>query len=167
MINLIQPITVQQAYDGITHARRWASWNWWWRMVDDDDGDGFPSPEPRTDSRSALPRGFRAWRRLRIVKRDEIFSPFFSPRKQIYRVGVGVGRSPGGPQGRGHALGGAPASWPPRALVRVDFPSELSIFSKNKLGPFLSHLDSVWYGYSVKPKTCNRQELALGTGSIC
>ena len=23
MINLIQPITVQQAYDGITHARRW------------------------------------------------------------------------------------------------------------------------------------------------
>ena len=37
MINLIQPITVQQAYDGITHARRWASWNWWWRMVDDDD----------------------------------------------------------------------------------------------------------------------------------
>ena len=25
-----------------------------WGMVDDDDGDGFPSPEPRTDSRSAL-----------------------------------------------------------------------------------------------------------------
>ena len=77
MINLIQPITVQQAYDGITHARRWASWNWWWRMVDDDDGDGFPSPEPRTDSRSALPRGFRAWRRPRIVKRDESFSLIF------------------------------------------------------------------------------------------
>ena len=46
-------------------------------MVDDDDGDGFPSPEPRTDSRSALPRGFRAWRRLRIVKRDESFSLIF------------------------------------------------------------------------------------------
>ena len=85
MINLIQPITVQQAYDGITHARRWASWNWWWRMVDDDDGDGFPSPEPRTDSRSALPRGFRAWRRLRIVKRDESFSLiFFSPNTNIW-----------------------------------------------------------------------------------
>ena len=26
---------------------------------------------------------------------------FFSPRKQLYRVGVGVGRSPGGPRGRG------------------------------------------------------------------
>ena len=77
MIYLIQPITVQQAYDGITHARRWASWNWWWRMVDDDDGDGFPSPEPRTDSKSALPKGFRAWRRLCIVKCDEFFSLIF------------------------------------------------------------------------------------------
>ena len=47
-------------------------------MVDDDDGDGFPSPEPRTDSRSALLRGFRAWRRLHIVKRDESFSLIFS-----------------------------------------------------------------------------------------
>ena len=52
-------------------------------MVDDDDGDGFPSPEPRTDSRSALPRGFRAWRRLRIVKCDESFSLIFSPQNQI------------------------------------------------------------------------------------
>ena len=77
MIDLIQPITVQQAYDGITHARRWASWNWWWRMVDDDDGDESPSPEPRTESRSALPREIRAWRRLRIIKRDETFSLIF------------------------------------------------------------------------------------------
>ena len=46
-------------------------------MVDDDDDDGFPSPEPRTDSRSALPREFRAWRRLRIVKHDESFSLIF------------------------------------------------------------------------------------------
>ena len=85
MVNLIQPITVQQAYDGITHARRWASWNWWWRMVDDDDSDESPSPEPQMDSRSALPRGFRAWRRLRIVKRDESFSLiFFSPKVNIW-----------------------------------------------------------------------------------
>ena len=46
-------------------------------MVDDDDGDGFPSPEPRTDSRSALPREIRAWRWLHIVKRDETFSLIF------------------------------------------------------------------------------------------
>ena len=46
-------------------------------MVDDDDGDRFSSPEPRTDSRSALPRGFRAWRWLRIVKRDDPSLLFF------------------------------------------------------------------------------------------
>ena len=78
-------------------------------MVDDDDGDESPSPEPRTDSRSALPRGFRAWRQLRIVKRNDFFSLIFSLRKQIYRVGVGVGGHPGGPRGRGSALGGAPS----------------------------------------------------------
>ena len=90
MVNLIQPITVQQAYDGITHAWRWPSWNWWWRKVDDDDGDGFPSPEPRTDSRSALPREIRAWRRLRIVKRDESCSlDFFSLKVNIWSHGWG------------------------------------------------------------------------------
>ena len=108
MINLIQPIIVQQAYDGITHARRWASWNWWWRMVDDDDGDESPSPKPQTDSRSALPREIRAWRRLHIVKRNETFSLiFFSAKRNIWswiwgRWGI-----------RGaHETGGAPPpSW--------------------------------------------------------
>ena len=46
-------------------------------MVDNDDGDESPSPDPRTDSRSALPREFRAWRRLHIVKHDESFSLIF------------------------------------------------------------------------------------------
>ena len=69
-------------------------------MVDDDDGDGFPSLEPRMDSRSALPRGFRAWRWLRIVKCDDFFSLIFSLRKQIYRVGVGVGGHPRVARGR-------------------------------------------------------------------
>ena len=59
-------------------------------MVDDDDGDGFPSPKPQTDSRSALPREIRAWRRLRIIKRDETSSMIFSPRDGIYGVGVEV-----------------------------------------------------------------------------
>ena len=70
-------------------------------MVDDDDGDESPSPEPRTDSRSALPREIRAWRRLRIVKHDETFFLIFSPRKKIYGVGVEVGGRSGGPRGRG------------------------------------------------------------------
>ena len=34
-------------------------------------------------------------------------------------------------------------------------------YSKNILRPFLSRLDSVWYGVSAKHKTCNKQELAL------
>ena len=55
-------------------------------MVDDDDGDESPSLEPRTDSRSALPRGFRAWRRLRIVKRDESFSLIFSPESEYMEL---------------------------------------------------------------------------------
>ena len=108
MVNLIQPITVQQAYDGITHARRWASWNWWWRKVDDDDGDGFPSPEPRTDSRSALSREFRAWRQLGIVKCDESFSLIFlSLKLNIWSWSWGRWRSRGplrhggAPRGRG------------------------------------------------------------------
>ena len=66
-------------------------------MVDDEDGDESPSPEPRTDSRSALRREIRAWRRLRIVKRDETFSLIFSPRNKIYGVGVEAGGASGGP----------------------------------------------------------------------
>ena len=85
-------------------------------MVDDVDGDGFPSPEPRTDSRSALSREIRAWQRLHIVKRDESFSLIFSPRTRIYRVGVEVGGAPGGPRGRGRA------SLPPTLVARVCAP---------------------------------------------
>ena len=66
-------------------------------MVDDDDSDESPSSEPRTDSGSALPREIRAWRRLRVMKRDETFSFIFSPRDGIYGVGVAGGGGPGGP----------------------------------------------------------------------
>ena len=52
---------------------------WWWRWRQ------IPSLEPRTDSRSDLPREIRAWRQLRIVKRDESFSLiFFSPNTNIW-----------------------------------------------------------------------------------
>ena len=81
-------------------------------MVDDDGGDESPSPEPRTDSRSALPREIRAWRRLRVVKRDDSFSLIFSPRTRIYGVGVEVSGAPGGPQGQRAGPGGW-ASPPP------------------------------------------------------
>ena len=77
-------------------------------MVDDDDGDGFPSPEPRTNSRSALPRGFRAWRRLRIIKRDESFALiFFLPESKYIELELRSEELQGG-----HEVGGAPPpSW--------------------------------------------------------
>ena len=121
-------------------------------MVDDDDGDGFPSPEPRTDSRSALPRGFRAWRRLRIVKRDESFSLVFSPRTRIYGVGVEVGGAPGGPRGRGRTLGGAPH---PRGqgvgpLVLILSPV-FSINSKKLLRGFSGHSENFYFCTKITP----------------
>ena len=58
-------------------------------MVDDDDGVDFPSPDPRTDSRSALPMNNRTWRRLRIVKHDESFSLiFFLPESEYMESGL-------------------------------------------------------------------------------
>ena len=114
-------------------------------MVDDDDGDGFPSPEPRTDSRSALPRGFRAWRWLRIVKRDESFSLIFSPRTRIYGVGVEVSGASGGPRGRGRAQGGTRAPHPrgqvEAPLTWILLPVFL-IFSKNKFRGVSGHSEN-------------------------
>ena len=83
-------------------------------MVDEDDGDGFPSPEPRTDSKSALSREIRAWRRLHIVKRDESFSPIFSLPESEYmelelRAGERQGAHEAGRAPRG--VGAPPPSW--------------------------------------------------------
>ena len=96
MMNLIQLLIDQRAYEGITHSRWGASWNWRWRLVGDDEERRSPSPEPQTDSISGLPMKNRRWRRLRIVKRDETsFSIFLQKREFII---------PGGRQ-RGHQVG--------------------------------------------------------------
>ena len=146
MVNLIQPITVQQAYDGITHARRWASWNWWWRMVDDDDGNGFPSPKPRMESRSALPRKNRRWRRLRIVKRNESFSLFFPPRTWIYGVGVEVGGAPREPRDRGRAQGSRPPpSWIGCGPPGLDLLPVFFIISKKTLCGVSGHSENLCF----------------------
>ena len=84
-------------------------------MVDDDDGARFPSPDPRTNIRSALPGGFRAWRQLRIVKRDDFFSLiFFLPEIQYIEVELESERQQGAHEVGGRALGGQarlPPSW--------------------------------------------------------
>ena len=36
-MNIIQLLTSQPAYEGITHYRWGASWNWRWRLVGDDE----------------------------------------------------------------------------------------------------------------------------------
>ena len=83
-------------------------------MVDDDDGDKFPSPEPRTDSGSALPREIRAWWWLRIVKHDESFSlSFFLPEREYIELELrsvehhGAHETGGAPRGGS----GPPPSW--------------------------------------------------------
>ena len=95
-------------------------------MVDDDDGDGFPSPEPRTDSRSALPREIRAWWWLRIVKRNESFSLFFLPEREYIELEL---RSVE-PQGA-HEAGGRPrgVGAPPTLVDRVWAPWSSSFTS--------------------------------------
>ena len=119
MRNLIQPITVEQAYDEITHERWRTSCNWGWRMVGDDDGDDFPSPEPKTDSRSGLPRKNRRWQRLRIIKRDELFSLIIFLRRYEY---IGLELGSGEPHGT-HK----PASCGQRACGPLAAPLELII----------------------------------------
>ena len=81
-------------------------------MVDDDDGDESPSPEPQTDSRLALPREIRAWRRLRVVKRDETFSLIFSlPETEYMELELRLEEVQGAHEIGGRALGGgAPLS---------------------------------------------------------
>ena len=78
-------------------------------MVNDDDGDESPSTKPRTDSRSALPREIRAWRRLRIVKREETFSMIPPPEREYMELELrsvevqGAHEIGGAPRGRGCA----------------------------------------------------------------
>ena len=58
------------------------------------------------DSRSALLRGFRAWRRLRIVKRDESFSLFFLPESEYMELELRSVERQGAHEVGGRALGG-------------------------------------------------------------
>ena len=86
----------------------------------------FPSPEPRTDSRSALPREFRAWRWLRIIKRDESFSLiFFLPEREYMELELRSVEVQGAHEIGGRALGGAPpVLWTARG------PPDLDSFAK-------------------------------------
>ena len=105
-------------------------------MVDDDDGDGFPSPEPRTVSRSALPRKIRAWRRLRTVKHDESFSLiFFLPGREYMELGLRSVVSQ-----EAHEAGGAPQG------------GALHPYGQG-VGPLMLNLSPIFF---INSKTCLR-----------
>ena len=111
-------------------------------MVDDDDGNGFPSPQPRTDSRSALPKKIRAWRRLLIIKRDESFSLiFFLPESEYMELGLRSVESQGA-----HEAGDAPCTlvdrvWAPYA----DSFTNIFINSKTCLRGFSGHSENFYF----------------------
>ena len=77
MMNLIQLLTDQQAYEVITHSLWGASWNWQWRRVGDDEDRSPPSSKPQTDSKYGLPMKNKRRRWLRLVKHDNSFSLIF------------------------------------------------------------------------------------------
>ena len=115
-------------------------------MLDDDDGDGFPSPEPRPDSRSALLREFRAWRRLRIVKRDESFSfIFFLPESKYIELVLRSEELQEAHEAGGSAQVGRVRPHPraqgvgPLALILSPI---YFIFSKNNLREVLGHSEN-------------------------
>ena len=114
-------------------------------MVDDDDGDESPSPEPRTDSRSALPREIRAWRRLHIVKRDETSSMIFFLREMEY---MELELRSAELQGAQEIGGRAQRGWAPPILVdRVWAPGlhllpVFFIFSETCLRGFSGHSEN-------------------------
>ena len=115
-------------------------------MVDDDDGDESPSPEPRTDSRSALPGENRAWWWLDIVKHDETFSLiFFLPKREYMELELRSVEVQGAHETVGHAQGeGArphPRGQGVGPLVLILSPV-FFIFSKKCLHGFLGHSEN-------------------------
>ena len=149
MINLIQPITVQQAYGGITHARLWASWNWWWRKVGDDDGDDFPSPEPRTDSRSALPMKNGRCRWLHIVKRNESFSLiYFLPEREYMELELRLVVVEGTHKGGGGPSTLVDSRWVPSGWFFCQY---FFIYSKNILHEVSGHSENFYFFTKITP----------------
>ena len=126
---LIQLLTDQRAYKGITHSRWGASWNWRWRCVGNDEDRRSPSPEPHMDSRSALPRKNRAWQRLRLVKRGNSFSLIFLEICDFIVSGGSSAGPPGGDNPPGRARRGGASWWVLPTQVPLSGRSWLQKFS--------------------------------------
>ena len=107
---------------------------------------------------------FRIYMEIRNSDWTETFTVIFYQNFAFLRPKKGINRLTGWPRGpRVRPLPRGPLG---HRLALILLPKN-HIYSKKNLHHFLSRLDSVWYGFSAKQKTCNKQELALGTGSIC
>ena len=141
-MNLIQLLTDQRAYEGITHSQWRASWNWRWRRVGDDEDRRPLSPEPQTDSRSGLPMKNRRWRRLRLVESDNSFSLIFFGKIGFYSIGFTVCGATrwGQPSWAREERGACPGeSCPPRCPSPVGLGSRNSyLLYKNSSQSFVS-----------------------------
>ena len=138
MMNLIQLLTDQRAYEGITHSRWGASWNWRWICVCDDEDRRSPSPEPQTDSKFALPMKNRRWQRLRVIKRDESFSRMFVPGHEYMELELMLVER----QGAHEAGGTPPPSWTGCGPPDVDFLPVFLIFSKKMFRGVSGHSEN-------------------------
>ena len=100
-MNLIQLLSDQRAYEGITHSRWGASWNWWWRRVGDDEDWRFPSPEP--ERAPDLASRWRTWGGGGSVSWNAMKLPllFFSKKQEFIVLELGL-RSAGPPGGTIH-----------------------------------------------------------------
>ena len=130
-------------------------------MVDDDDGDGFPSPEPRTDSRSALPRGFRAWWRLCIIKRNESFSLiFFSPNVNIWNWSLGRWslRGPTRQGARTEGVGTPPTLMGPLRLRQPQLQLHIFHLAEKKFGEEVSSRCTI--------RSCRQALISLGRADL-
>ena len=118
----------------------------------------------------STPSPFLKYPEIRNSDWGESFAQIFLIKLAFLRQKKSVNRLTGGPRGSGARLGGRarplPRDHPGHRFALILLPKNHK-YSKKNLRPFLSRLDSVWYGFSAKQKTCNKQELALGTGSIC
>ena len=129
-MNLIQHLTDQRAYEGITHSWRGASWNWRWRRVFDDEDRRSPSSEPQADSRSGLPMKNKRWWRLHLVEPDNSFSLIFLEKCDFIASVSGSARPPGGDNPPGRAWGVAGMPW---RVVPTQVPRLVVLGSRNSL----------------------------------
>jgi hypothetical protein len=107
------------------------------------------------DSRSALPRKNRRWRRLRIVKRDELFSPyFFLSEGDLIALESGLTEDPGGdhPEGRARGIGRALVGGGPPGVLLQYFFVPVFLINSTKNPPEVSwHLENFYFCTKTTP----------------